>query len=198
MATDIGKVLANLATVYDFSGKVVVHVGAGGGQFVSYAKTARHVLAVDPDEDAVARLRAAVDVQGLGDKFTVRQADFESTSHRADVVFFEFCLHEMADPDAALRHARTLAPDTVVIDHAPESRWAWHTAETAKARGSWQAVEREGIRTDCRFVGRQLFPDVAALVARLAELGEPAVGRARALGDARDIDIEMVYRVAVL
>ena len=62
----------------------------------------------------------------------------------------------------------------------------------------WDAVEGAGTRVDRRFVGRQLFPDVEALVDRLASLGEPAVGRARGLGDTRNIDIEMVYRVAVL
>ena len=48
------------------------------------------------------------------------------------------------------------------------------------------------------FVGRQLFADLDALVARLASLGEPAVSRARALGKATGIDIEMTYRVALL
>ena len=48
------------------------------------------------------------------------------------------------------------------------------------------------------FVGRQLFADVDALVARIASLGEPAVSRARTLGSATTIDIEMIYRVALL
>jgi len=49
VATDIAKGIANLTSVYDFDGKTVVHVGAGGGQFIAYAATARHVLAIDPD-----------------------------------------------------------------------------------------------------------------------------------------------------
>lgn len=198
MATDIAKVIANLTSVYDFRGKSVVHAGAGGGQLVGYATTARHVVAIDPDAEAVVRLRAAIEALGLGDRFTVRQAEFESVADQADVVFFEFCLHEMGDPDAVLRHARTLAPETLVIDHAPESRWAWHCAETLKAQRSWDAVERAGIRVDRRFVGRQLFPNVEALVTRLESLGEPAVSRARDFGEATDIDIEMIYGVAVL
>jgi hypothetical protein len=48
------------------------------------------------------------------------------------------------------------------------------------------------------FAGRQSFADVDALVARIASLGEPAVSRARALGGAAGIDIEMIYRVALL
>lgn len=198
MATDTAKILVNLASVYDFGGKSVVHVGAGGGQLVAWAAVARHVIAVDPDEEAVGRLRAAIEAHGLQERFTVRQAEFEAVTDRADVVFFEFCLHEMADPAAALRHARRLAPEAVVIDHSPDSPWAWHTAETDKAARSWEAVEGAGIRIERRFAGRQLFPDVEALVSRLASLGEPAVARARALGDVKGIDIEMLYRVAVV
>jgi SAM-dependent methyltransferase len=198
MATDITKVIANLKSFYDFKNKSVVHVGAGGGQFVEYASDAHHVVAVDPDAAALEPLRAAVDRLGLGDRFTVRQARFESVTDKADVVFFEFCLHEMDDPEAALQHARTLAPDTLVIDHAPESRWAWHTAETEKATRSWAAVERAGVIADKVFVGRQLFADVETLVARLGSLGEPAVSRARALANTTGIDIEMTYRVALL
>jgi SAM-dependent methyltransferase len=198
MATDIAKVLANLTSFYDFRNKSVVHVGAGGGQFIGYASDARHVLAVDPDANALEPLRAAIEKLGLGDRFTIRQARFESLSDPADVVFFEFCLHEMDDPEAALRHARTLAPETLVIDHAPESRWAWHTAETEKAARSWAAVERAGVSADQVFVGRQVFADVDALVTRVASLGEPAMSRARALGRATGIDIEMIYRVALL
>ena len=53
MATDIAKVIANLASFYDFSNKSVVPVGAGGGQFIGYASDARHVVAVDPDTAAL-------------------------------------------------------------------------------------------------------------------------------------------------
>jgi len=198
MATDIAKVIANLTSFYDFKNKSVVHVGAGGGQFIGYASDAHHVVAVDPDAAALEPLRAAIDRLGLGDRFTVRQCLFESLTDRADVVFFEFCLHEMDAPEAVLRHARSLAPETLVIDHAPGSRWAWHTAETEKAARSWAAVARADVVASREFVGRQLFADVDALVARIASLGEPAVSRARALGGAGGIDIEMVYRVALL
>lgn len=198
MATDISKVIANLTSFYDFRNKSVVHVGAGGGQFIAYASDAHHVLAVDPDAVALEPLRAAIDRLGLGDRFTVRQALFESLADKADVVFFEFCLHEMDDPEAVLRHARTLAPETLVIDHAPGSPWAWYTAETEKAARSWAAVEQAGVVASRAFVGRQLFADVDALVARIASLGEPAVSRARALGGAAGVDIEMIYRIALL
>jgi precorrin-6B methylase 2 len=198
VATDIAIVLGNLTSFYDFRGKAVVHVGAGGGQFVGYAVNAGRVLAVDPDAAAVAQLQSVIARLGLGDRFAVRQAGFEWVADPADVVFFEFCLHEIEDPAAALAHARTLAPETLVIDHAPDSQWAWHTAESEKAGRSWAAVERAGIQREERFTGWQHFEDADALLQRVASQGEPAVSRARALAGRTKIEIPMIYRVAVL
>ena len=148
MATDIGLVLANLTQFCDFGGKTVIHVGAGGGQFVRSVERARGVVAVDADPAAMARLKLAVEAAGLGEIFAFREEPFEAVADRADIVFFEFCLHEMDEPDAVLRHARELAPATLVIDHAPESKWAWYVAETEKADRSWAACERAGIRRE--------------------------------------------------
>ena len=60
MATDIAAILQNLGSCYNFTGKSVIHVGAGGGQFIGYAFEARSALGVDPDPEAVARLTAAL------------------------------------------------------------------------------------------------------------------------------------------
>ena len=105
MATDIGAILDNLTSFYDFSNKEVVHVGAGGGQLIGYAGNCRSVLGVDPDPDAVARLETALHEMGLEERFSVVQCEFATVSAEADVVFFEFCLREMEDPEAALDHA---------------------------------------------------------------------------------------------
>jgi len=198
MATDIAVVLANLTGFYDFRNKATVHVGAGGGQFIGYAARARHIVAVDPDAVAIANLQVAIGAMGLGGRFTVRQEQFESVVDSGDVVFFEFCLHEMADPEGVLRHARGLAPETLVIDHAPGSRWAWYTAETDKVARSWAAVERGGIRREQDFSGLQRFADGEALLERVQSLGEPAVSRALAHTGPTPIEIEMTYRIALL
>jgi hypothetical protein len=134
----------------------------------------------------------------LDDRFTVRQQPFESVADRGDVVFFEFCLHEMADPEAALRHARQLAPETLVLDHAPGSRWAWYTAEAEKVARSWAAVEGAGIRREQHFVGYQRFADGEVLLHRVESLGEPAVSRALAHAGPGSVEIEMPYRIALL
>ncbi len=198
MATDIEVVLSNLTEFFDFGDKTVVHVGAGGGQFIRYAVRARHVVAVDPDPAAIERLRLAVNAAQLDGTFTVRLEVFEKVGDSADVVLFEFCLHEMDDPDAMLRHARRIAPETVVIDHAPDSRWAWYTAETEKAARSWAAVERAGIRRERCCSGLQRFADGIELLEKVRSQGEPAVSRALKHAGTDPIEIEMTYRVALL
>ena len=198
MATDIRAILANLTEFYDFGGRRVIHVGAGGGQLIGYAQATRHVLAVDPDPVAIAGLRAAIDRQHLDDRVTVVVGRFEDTRDQADVVLFEFCLHEMDDPAGAVAHAQTLSPDVVVIDHSPDSTWAWYAAEDDKAARSWQAIEHAGIRREQRVVAWQHFPDVEALVTRVEILGEPATTRARSWAGDVPVAIEMRYRMALL
>ena len=122
----------------------------------------------------------------------------ETVMEPADVVFFEFCLHEMDDPDAVLRHARSLAPDTLVIVHAPGSRWARYVAETEKAERSWVAVERAGVRRDQLCSGWQRFADVRDLIEKVRPQGELAVSRARARAGKTAIEIPMTYRIALL
>ncbi len=197
MATDIQAILRNLSLCYDFKDKSVIHVGAGGGQLIGYATEVRRVVAVDPEASAVERLHSALLQVPFRDRFTVVCGEFGTHLGNADVVFFEFCLHEIPEPKAALSDAKKVAPDVVVIDHDPESRWAWYTAETDKARNSWAEVEQYSVRLNQRFTGIQRFADVAELLQKVGELGEPAVGRARQLSDQTPIAIEMRYRIAV-
>lgn len=198
MATDIQAILDNLERFYDFAGKDVVHVGAGGGQLMGYARRARRVTAVDSDAAAVALLEAKLEELGRPN-VAVRQADFLDFDGRADVVFFEFCLHEIERPDAALAHAFSIAAEVLVADHAPQSAWAWYTAETEKASRGWAAVERYPARREALDVhALQLFPDQEALRARLAVLGEPSLSRVLDYRGRRDIVIGMDYRLALI
>jgi SAM-dependent methyltransferase len=198
MATDIGAILRNVESCYDFTGKSVIHVGAGGGQFIGYAHKARSVLGVDPDREAVDRLKAALRQQRLENRFRVVRGDILTLSARGDVVFFEFCLHEIDDPLAALRHARSLAPETLVVDPTPDSPWAWYLCETEKVRRGWAAVEDFPLALDRSFAGIQRFSDHAELLAKAQVLGEPVIQRIRTFADRRDFAIEMPYRVALL
>ena len=198
MATDIAAILRNLESSYDFADKSVIHVGAGGGQLIGYAGRARNVLGVDPDAAAVERLRALIREHGLEDRFRVLQSGVQSVSARADVVFFEFCLHEIVDPLTALRHARTLAPEVLVLDPAPGSAWAWHLCETEKVLRGWAAAERFPHTLDRTFPGVQRFHDHAELLARVQVLGECVVRRVREFEGRQDFSIDMPYRVMLL
>lgn len=198
MATDIAAILRDLESCYDFTDKSVIHVGAGGGQLVGYAGRARDVLGVDPDALAVERLKAAIRDHGLDQRFRALQSDVQSVSARADVVFFEFCLHEIVDPLTALRHARTLAPEVLVVDPAPGSAWAWHLCETEKVLRGWAAAERFPLALDRTFPGVQRFHDHAELLARVQALGECVIRRVRDFEGQRDFTIDMPYRVVLL
>lgn len=198
MATDIEAVLRNIESCYDFTGKSVIHVGAGGGQLIGYAARTRKVLGVDPDPIAVEQLKQVVRARGLQDRFSARRGDILTVGERADVVFFEFCLHEIVDPLTALRHAQTLAPEVLVVDPAVDSRWAWYLCETEKAQRGWAAVERCPLALDRTFQGVQRFRDQAEMLARIQALGECVVRRAQEFRDRTDFSIDMPYRVVLL
>jgi SAM-dependent methyltransferase len=198
MATDIGAIIRNLITFYNFMDKTVLHVGAGGGQLVGYATGARHVLAVDPDPAAVDTLRTAIRNQGLAQRIEVQLAPLERVTTRSDVVFFEFCLHEIADPAAALAHAQTLAPELLILDHEPDSPWAWFLAERDKLARSWAAVRRREVRREAMFMAFQHFERYDELLAKAGSLGEPTLSRIREFEDRRDFTIGMDYRIALV
>jgi hypothetical protein len=198
MATDISAIEANIEGFYDFAGKLVIHVGAGGGQLIGYASKARAVTAVDTDPAAVARLQEAIREKSLGDRFEVVLGDLSAVSSPADVVYFEFCLHEMEDPDQELRRGLELAPEGVVVDHLPESRWAWYAAEERKAEASWAALRRLKPVREASFEATQRFADFRELSSRISVLGEPAISRVRRLEEQRRISIQMLYGMALV
>lgn len=198
MATDLRALMENVQRCYDFRDKSVIHVGAGGGQLVGYAAAARSVLAVDRDPEAIRRLGVVLREQGLLSRFIVFRGDFAAVRTRADVVFFEFTLHLVADPDTALRHAATLAPETLVVDPAPGSRWAWYCGEETKVERVWEAVGRLGISRDEIFMGAQQFRDYPELLAKVGALGEPTLGRIEEFRERQGVAIPMPYRIALL
>jgi hypothetical protein len=146
----------------------------------------------------VERLKHAIRDKGLESRFNALQGDILTVTARADLVFFEFCLHEIADPRAALRHARTLAPETLVVDPAPGSTWAWYLCEAEKVQRGWAAAEESRLALDRRFGGVQRFHDHAELLAKVQVLGEPVIRRIEEFRDRRDFTIDMPYRVALL
>jgi tRNA A58 N-methylase Trm61 len=201
MATDMRAIIKNLVAFYDFGGKDVLHVGAGGGQLIGYAHLPRKITAVDSDRAAVECLRKKISECDLDDKFTTIEGDFHAHRVQADVVFFEFCLHEMADPVRAIGHAATLAPHTLIIDHLPESEWSWCACETEKISASWTAIEETPLRRKRFFDAKQRFVDFGELSNRLAALGEETAKRIRryeSCGSCGGIEISMPYGIVLI
>ena len=198
MATDIQQIVAHLCEFYDFRGKTVIDVGAGGGQLVDFARAAKKVIAVDSDAAALQLLERALADKGLAGLFELRLGDFHALAAAGDVVLFEFCLHEMPDPLAAIAHARTLAADVVVIDHAPGSEWTYYGAEDDKVQSSFEGLQRAGVRAQSICHGEQRFSDHAELLAKIAPQGDVAIARCARFREALDIVIPMVYGVTLL
>ena len=121
MATDVKAIIANLLSFYNFENKIILSVGAGGGQFVEYARAAQKVYAVDNDKEALNKLNDSLTKASLADKFELIHAEFEQVNLTGDVVLFEFCLHEMKDAKLALKRALTMAPVALISDHLPNS-----------------------------------------------------------------------------
>jgi predicted RNA methylase len=177
MAADTKKIVADLLAFYEFKDRTILTVGAGGGQLIEYGRAARKVLALDCDAAALDRLREALKTAGLEDKFEPILGDFFTTALEADVVLFEFSLHEMADPAAALERARRLAPAVVVFDHGPGSLWSYMAAEEDKVVAAWAAVCRLPVRKTRIQEGVQAFAAFEDLYDKVKGQGETSLAR---------------------
>ncbi len=198
MATDIGLILKNLLDFYDFGAKTVVAVGAGGGQLAEYARPAQKVVAVDRDAAALKQLRAAAARLGLQERFEYWAGDFAECHCGGDVLLFEFCLHEMADPAGALAKALNLAPDVLVLDHAPGSPWVYYGAEDEKVVRSWQEAGRFPLVRQGSYAAQQRFANYGELFAKVKLQGEESLRRIEEFRERGNIVIPMSYRLALI
>jgi Methyltransferase domain len=198
MAVDLRKLTENLVRFYDFKGKVVLYAGAGGRQLLDPSAGTQKLIAIDQDAESLEELKANIVARGWQNFMEVLASNFDDVTLSADVVYFEFCLHEMNDPQKSLEHARTLAPDIVVYDHAPGSEWIFYGAEEDKVRISAAAMERYGIRRREAFRDVQRFQDCPELLARVAGQGELAIQRAQRFAGATNIAIPMDYEAVLL
>jgi SAM-dependent methyltransferase len=195
---DYAQLSKNLRRFYDFSGKIVLVVGAGGGQLLHHDSKAKKLIAIDRDSEALGELEARIDANGARDSMELVCASFEDVRLSGDVVYFEFCLHEISDPHHALTHARTLAPDIIVFDHLPASPWAFHAAEEDKVGRSTEAMERFGVRQRQSFSTEQRFSHYDELLAKVRVQGPVAIERAQRFIGVTNIVIPMSYGLALL
>ncbi len=198
MPTDYAKLSENLSCFYDFTDKVVLYIGAGGRQLLDPATRTKKLIAIDRDVEALRELKTKIRAQGLQDSVEVVGASFEEVTAHGDTVYFEFCLHEMDDPEKALRHAKALAPDLVVYDHSPGSEWIYYGAEEDKVARSFAAMERFGIRRRQTFQAEQWFGNHAELLAKVSPQGPVAVARTQRFAAATNIVIPMNYELNLL
>ena len=198
MATDYAKLTENLSRFYDFTDEVVLLIGAAGRQLLDPKIQTKKMIAIDKDVQALRDLKAKVAAQGQQDSVEIVGANFEEVTLHGDVVYFEFCLHEMDDPENALFHAKSLAPDIVVYDHSPGSEWIYFGAEEDKVSRSLAAMERFGIRRRQMFHAEQRFGSYAELLAKVSPQGPLAVERAQRFAGATDIVIPMSYELNLL
>jgi ubiquinone/menaquinone biosynthesis C-methylase UbiE len=198
MAVDYQDLAANLKRFYDFSDKVVLFVGAGARQLLDPSIPTRKLIAIDRNTESLDELRNNVAAAGKHDSVDVVDSRFEDIHMLGDVVYFEFCLHEMDDPEKALSHARTLAPDIVVFDHSPQSEWVFLAAEDEQVLRSNQALERFGVRQRQTYIAEQRFRDYGDLVAKIRGQSPVAVQRAEPFAGATNIVIPMRYQLILL
>jgi hypothetical protein len=198
LAVDLQQLRSDLHHFYDFSDKTVLFVGAGGSQLFDIRVATRTVVAIDQDADTLKDLKASVAALDPPAPVEVIASSFTEIASCVDVIYFEFCLHEMEHPYETLNFARKLSPDIVVFDHLPGSVWSFYAAEEKKVRLCMEAMERFGIRRHATFGIEQRFRGHAELQGKLARQGSVANGRARHFARASDIVIPMSYQLALL
>jgi hypothetical protein len=190
VAIDRSRLTRELHQFYDFRGKSVLCAGVAGGSVFDAGIGSKRLVAIDPDSAALARTSPA---------FERVASKLEALQLQGDVVYLEFCLHAMADPDAALKHARSLAPDVVVFDHLASSAWSFFAAEDDAVRRSTEAIERGGFRRRETLHAEQRFGGYEELCLRLAAQGPVSADRVRRFaGVAGAICIPMTYQLVLL
>ena len=198
MATDIWKIINNLLEFYDFNNQIIIAVGAGGGQLIEYGRVAKAVLAIDYDKEALQKLRENLIRSELDNKFTLFHSDFYHFRLKGDVVMFEFCFHEMEDPEAALKHALTMAPHVIILDHWPDSEWAYYGDEEKLIAKSWKTLELFQLLKVHKFDTFQFFNDYEEIYQKVKGQGENSIKKINDFKDKKNFTIPMSYGIALI
>jgi hypothetical protein len=198
MAAGIKEMIANLFEFYDFNNQIVISIGAGGGQFIDYGHISKHVFAVDNDEEALNKLKVSLQKSQLSEKFTLINSDFYLLDKHGDVVMFEFCLHELRNAEAAIRHALTLASEILIIDHWPGSEWAYFVDEKEKVFNSWKVIKQFKVKRIQRFDTVQYFQDYEEIFQKVKTQGENSINRINRFKGKKDFIVPMSYGLALI
>jgi hypothetical protein len=104
----------------------------------------------------------------------------------------------MKDPLAAIKHAQTMAPNILVTDHWPESKWAYYVDEEEKVKKSWAAINSLSTKKVQKYDGLQLFNDYEEIYQKVKIQGENSIKRIAEFKDKNNITISMSYGFALL
>ncbi len=198
MAADLKEMIDNLFRFYKFDNQIIISVGAGGGQFIEYGRNSKQVIAIDNDEGALVKLEKALDKAKLLNKYILINSDFYEVNEKGDVVFFEFCLHEMKDTKLAINHALDMAPSILINDHWPGSEWAYIVDEREKVINSWKALEKYKFKKVQRYDSFQFFHDYEELFLKVKVQGEKSITRIKQYKNKKDFSIPMSYGFALI
>jgi 16S rRNA G966 N2-methylase RsmD len=198
MAVDIHQMITNLLEFFDLTNKTIISVGAGGGQFIEYGRNANKIFAIDNDEPALEMLRENLINAGLTNKFTLIHSDFYLTDHKGDVVIFELSLHELYDPALAIRHALTLAPNVLILDHWLSSEWVYFIDEKEKVTRSWAVLEALDFKKFQQYDTFEFFKDYEELYQKIQGQGETAISRIEEFKDKKQFTIPLSYALALI
>ncbi len=198
MAVNVNEILANLFEFYDFTDKTMLSVGAGGGQFIEYGRTARKVYAVDCDADALTLLKINLDKKSLTEKFTLIHSEFELFDIKTEVTFFEFCLHEMKDAAIAVGHALDCSQAVLISDHWIDSEWAFVVDEKEKVERSWNMLKKFQFQKLKVYHTTQRFTDYNELYQKVKSQGESTLNRIEKYQGCIDFEIPMSYAFGLI
>lgn len=156
------------------------------------------VVAIDSNGQALDNFRSEAKIKWSGVEVDFIPKPFETVQVKGDVVYFEFCLHQMDDPVKSLQLARSLAGDIVVMDHLPGSEWMFIAAEENLVVRSREAIEKFGVRRQETQRIDQKFEDHAQLSGRLSGQGPESEKRIARFKDVKGISIRMDYGLFLL
>lgn len=200
MALDINGVIHKLVEFYNPKGRLLLHVGVGGGAMLAYSSLAKYIVAVDNDARVKDSLKSKLSENKMEGKTQLLIQDFYSIKpkEKFDTVFFEFCLHEMENSARAIEYAKNIAENVVIIDHVPESKWSWYCCETDKIERSWKSMSKLDFVKKKDLCVLQTYSSYDELKNKLSVLGDEAISRIEELKNVENINIEMPYRLALI
>lgn len=190
---NIDLIIKNLKEFYPPDDKKIIHAGIGGGILTGYSRDAREVIAIDSDERIFIPLKEKLKQFKLEKKFTIIITDFINFSGKADLTFFEFCMHEMEDRENVITHAKNISDTVLIADHGRNSEWAYYTCETDKIENSLNTIEKFSIKKSARFETEQIFSTYQELFNKVSVQGEESINRIKHFEGRTDIKIKMPY-----